>query len=325
MKIRVPDYFPEFKCIADRCDDSCCIGWEIDIDDKTLDKYANLGGKIGAEIRKKTQHGYFPLKKNGKCVFLDDNGLCRIISALGDGYLCDICREHPRYYGIGKCGLEGGLGLACPEAARIILSHKDRPEFTVTEASPAFISEDKFKDKCDDIRELIYSVIYSTPPQKLCNAILNLAIYADNVAFSLLSGTEMPLLNTTESECDLSLLLAEAYKTFNECEALCSEWKQILKRAEEEIDPNKLNKSITENETEFRNLLFYFTHRYQRESVEDMTMGSKVLLALASSLIILATAEISHSIQRAAVLFSKNIEYSTDNIDLIIDNLSTFL
>ena len=37
MKLRVPDYYDEFQCIADKCSDNCCIGgWEIDIDEDEL-------------------------------------------------------------------------------------------------------------------------------------------------------------------------------------------------------------------------------------------------------------------------------------------------
>ena len=32
MKIIAPNYYPAFRCIADKCRHSCCIGWEIDID-----------------------------------------------------------------------------------------------------------------------------------------------------------------------------------------------------------------------------------------------------------------------------------------------------
>ena len=28
---RYPVYFEEFKCIGGKCEDSCCIGWNIDI------------------------------------------------------------------------------------------------------------------------------------------------------------------------------------------------------------------------------------------------------------------------------------------------------
>ena len=39
MKIRVPEYFKDFKCIASKCEDTCCAGWGIVIDDATYDRY----------------------------------------------------------------------------------------------------------------------------------------------------------------------------------------------------------------------------------------------------------------------------------------------
>ena len=37
MIVRVPDYFKEFSCIAGACKDSCCLGWEIDIDEDSYE------------------------------------------------------------------------------------------------------------------------------------------------------------------------------------------------------------------------------------------------------------------------------------------------
>ena len=39
-----PNYYDKFKCIANRCKHSCCIGWEIDIDEDTME----LADKIRA-------------------------------------------------------------------------------------------------------------------------------------------------------------------------------------------------------------------------------------------------------------------------------------
>ena len=42
MKLYAPKYYKNFKCIADKCDHSCCIGWEIDIDSAAYAKYKEL-------------------------------------------------------------------------------------------------------------------------------------------------------------------------------------------------------------------------------------------------------------------------------------------
>ena len=34
----VPDFYPEFACIASRCGHSCCVGWEVDVDEDSLER-----------------------------------------------------------------------------------------------------------------------------------------------------------------------------------------------------------------------------------------------------------------------------------------------
>ncbi len=131
--MRVPRYYLSFQCIAERCRHSCCVGWEIDVDAHTLSRYRALAGEIGEDIQKSIEEAedgaHFRLCKDERCPHLDGRGLCRIITALGEGYLCEICREHPRFYheigGVWECG----LGLACEEAARIVLDSEDYDDF----------------------------------------------------------------------------------------------------------------------------------------------------------------------------------------------------
>lgn len=133
MKLLAPAYYHRFACIADRCTHSCCIGWEIDVDDDTLQKYSALNAPFGKELLQsidRTDTPHFRLGVNERCPHLEADGLCRIIKELGEGYLCDICREHPRFYHETAQGLEVGLGMACEEACRLILSANDYDVFT---------------------------------------------------------------------------------------------------------------------------------------------------------------------------------------------------
>lgn len=120
----------DFKCIADKCNHTCCKGWEIDIDDETYEVYQNLPGEFGDRIRKsiatdktgddKTHH--FVLSKDERCPFLNERNLCDIILNVGEDYLCDICHEHPRFYKESDGGeFLCGYGLCCEEAARLTL------------------------------------------------------------------------------------------------------------------------------------------------------------------------------------------------------------
>ncbi len=127
MKICVPGYYQRFHCIAGACEHSCCIGWEIDVDEATLQTYRKLTGDYADCIRDSisldgTPH--FKLREDGRCPHLNERGLCRIILEVGEEHLSDICREHPRFYNFTDA-VEIGLGMSCPAAARLILSSPD--------------------------------------------------------------------------------------------------------------------------------------------------------------------------------------------------------
>lgn len=126
MKIYAPGYYKEFKCTADACSHSCCMGWEIDVDADSMRKYsacaAPYAGKILSSIdMSETPH--FRLLADERCPHLDDKGLCRIIRNLGEEYLTDICREHPRFYVDTIRRKEVGIGASCEEACRLILTY----------------------------------------------------------------------------------------------------------------------------------------------------------------------------------------------------------
>lgn len=136
MKIRTPDYFDEFKCIADKCEDTCCAGWGIVIDDNSYKKYLNVKGTFGEELRNKivNEEGENVFVLNGdRCSFLDDTNLCAIYNELGAEGLCYTCRQYPRYLEEFGTLREIGLSLSCPEAARIILNKNKSVKFLVSD------------------------------------------------------------------------------------------------------------------------------------------------------------------------------------------------
>lgn len=125
MILRMPMYCKNFICIADKCKDNCCIGWEIDIDKKTAKYYKNINGIFGDKLKNNitsSEQPCFILGDNERCPFLNSQNLCDIILNLGEENLCQICTDHPRYYEWFENIKEGGIGLCCEESARIILS-----------------------------------------------------------------------------------------------------------------------------------------------------------------------------------------------------------
>ena len=135
-----PSYYTEFRCIASRCRHNCCIGWEIDVDDETADRYRRVDGELGKRLKENICYNdtsaFFRLAERDRCPFLNGQNLCDIIGSLGEDALCEICREHPRYRNFYSQREEVGLGLSCEEAARIVLSQAEPMRLVNTDGIP---------------------------------------------------------------------------------------------------------------------------------------------------------------------------------------------
>ena len=55
-----PDFYDSFKCIADKCTDSCCIGWEIDVDKNAIQRIES-GERFVTDIELKVLAQIFEL------------------------------------------------------------------------------------------------------------------------------------------------------------------------------------------------------------------------------------------------------------------------
>jgi lysine-N-methylase len=113
------------------------LGWEIDIDDETLEKYRAVKGDFGKRLWSQIEvpegddgePAHFRLTECDRCPFLNDDNLCDIYINLGEDYLGYICTHHPRFYEWYVDGREAGLGLVCEAAAELILQKPDHPGY----------------------------------------------------------------------------------------------------------------------------------------------------------------------------------------------------
>ena len=136
-----PSYFEEFKCIGGECSDSCCIGWNIDIDKITFRKYFKVQDQEMKKMFQKNvqnnercssedvDYGIVKLKKDKRCPFLDEKNYCVIHSNLGEDYLSNVCTCFPRVTNKVDETYEMSLDVACPEAARLILLREEGINF----------------------------------------------------------------------------------------------------------------------------------------------------------------------------------------------------
>lgn len=142
----LPTYFEEFKCIGGACEDTCCAGWRIDIDEATFKKYKKEKNPLMKKaLQENTSRnrasnanfftkGRFKLDENKSCTMLTKEGLCSIQKVLGEEALCHTCTVYPRETISRNDTIEKSLVLSCPEAARIVLNRPDGLDFVEKEA-----------------------------------------------------------------------------------------------------------------------------------------------------------------------------------------------
>ena len=127
MEFTFPNYYKEFSCIAGSCPDTCCAGWQIVIDNKTLKKYQHFKGPFHNRLHNDIDWKEHIFRQyNRRCAFLNEENLCDIYTEAGPKMLCDTCRNYPRHIEEFEVLREISLSLSCPEAARILLSQKEK-------------------------------------------------------------------------------------------------------------------------------------------------------------------------------------------------------
>ena len=115
--------YDKFKCIADKCEFTCCKGWEINIDNSTYNKWKseNLDYLLEKVEVKDKKEVYFINKENHEdCPFLDKQGLCNIVKNHGEEYLSLTCHTFPRIENVFDDRRELSLSCSCKEVVEII-------------------------------------------------------------------------------------------------------------------------------------------------------------------------------------------------------------
>lgn len=144
MLYTIPDYYKEFQCIADQCEDTCCAGWQIVIDDKALAKYKKIHGKFGWRMLRSVnwREGTFCQDKEKRCAFLNDRNLCDLYINQGEKSLCKTCRLYPRHIEEFEGLREITLSISCPEVARILMERETPVTFLTYEKD----GEEEYED-----------------------------------------------------------------------------------------------------------------------------------------------------------------------------------
>lgn len=352
MRFRVPGYYKQFTCIADRCIDNCCFGgWQIDIDKETIDYYDTVQGDFGDRLKKYVdkEAGCFTLN-NGQCPFLLENNLCEIYKELGPEHMGLVCTQFPRfteYYGNIK---ETGIGMACEEAARIILN--DSTPFILEETDideeeiwgeydsslgqSLFILRDKIMsmlddtslslsdklcvilDKCDYLQNLINNNNYNEI-RKFCS---DIDLIKDIKASSLKQDTSTSIITLNDnSKPDNRVIKAINMKiwwAYLDLEPLNSQWQELSSNAYDYLYEN--NDEVCcppyDNyllEIYLTRLTKYYVYRYMLKASFDHNLTGKAQL-IVSNLIIL----------KDLFIFRKGKDSNQDDEKILMDIIHIF-
>lgn len=302
MKWIYPDYYPQFKCIADRCRHNCCIGWEIDIDYSTMGKYQKMKGPMGDRVRRNIEgsalDGHFILDENERCPLLNENGLCDLILEKGEKALCQICRDHPRF----RCRLkdreEIGLGLCCEEACRLILDQKEPMRLLL---------EDNGRSKAE---------LSNGEKEYLSRRNRLLAIATDR-SQSVYNRMDRILEEEEEELPDLPF--KQWVDILLQLERLDENWTTLLKRRRN----GPFRASIDDITQE--NLLVYFLYRhYLKNSREGAYFCGAAAFSVLSTQIIALLCEKQSDVYDVARMYSAEIEYSDENLDALMGMLNEY-
>ena len=311
MRLIAPNYYTSFSCIGSHCKHNCCIGWEIDVDDFSLSYYKSLNGALGKKLKENIYvdacGAHFALDGNDRCPFLTDDGLCEIINEIGEDALCDICAKHPRFRNSYSDHIEVGIGLACEEAARIILTNKNPVEFITLDNVYKNNKPNQKENEFLSERENLFSQIQN-----------NERTFLQKISFLYERYKLKPFEHISE--------FARCYLNF---EHLTKEWPELLENlASRSIKADKLFEN-TSYDKPFENLLHYFLFRHLNPSLTYVEMCATVGAAILSVFIIASVFVQKgdpsiESLIDISRLYSSEIEYSDVNMELLVDIVEEF-
>ncbi len=301
MKHIYPTYYKNFKCIADKCPDSCCKDWDVVVDEESESFYNSVNTEFGEKIRSLTitdnDGDRIFVSQNGKCPFWNKDMLCDIYINLGEEHLCETCKNFPRITQDYTDFVEHTLSLACPEGARLILEEEnDYSEFD----NFIYNESDKLMDFLLKARAKT-SKIFKDRKLSFAQRLKEALRYNKDIQNSLDEIFE------SESVSDLSYI----FELHNKLEIMSNEWKEILASASK-------NEPDTNHDVEFERLALYYIYRYYLNAIDSYNVLSTIK-RIACAYIVLSRCELERDCTRLMQLYSKEVEHSYENSEMLED------
>ncbi len=301
MTISKLNCYENFKCLAGDCPDTCCAGWTVAIDKTTYAKYvtANCSKDFNKKINKnliKCRVGYCTKLKNKRCAFLTNDNLCEIYINLGENYLSEVCKNHPRFINDYGALREVNFSLSCPLAVGLLLDEKDL-KITAEEIDYTIIPNDIDAD--------YYSALKSERDLALNIAKSNLSIDKKIKELYLISNKKY---------IDFNANFVAIIKAYLACSFTRKELKSALKNL---LKTGSLTSVNYDNSTEINNLLFAYIFRFWTAPLFDKNALNVEFIATSISTILALKSTFKVPLDKLISLYSREIIHCDKNMQKI--------
>ena len=321
MQITAPDFYKKFSCIAGECPATCCAGWQIVIDEKSLTRYSRHKGPFANRLKNDINWKEHVFRQyHHRCAFLNEENLCDIYTEAGPDMLCDTCRKYPRHIEEFEGLRELSLSLSCPEAARLLLSRQEPISFITKEKPSSEETYDSFDyllfTELMDTRDQMFSILQDRNIPLNARLLKLLAMGHDfqlcldrNELYrwegirrkQIQTGTGPDFLKKVKEWSDDSKSVPELIRNFwsvlvPEMEVLSPSWHNFLKENlafhtqcnDQEIIQlyNSFHAAMPEWKIQSEQLVLYWLYTYFCGAVYDDQIFAKVKLALVCTLMI---------------------------------------
>lgn len=339
MILRVPSYYKEFKCIADRCKENCCTAWEIEIDEETLAYYKTLKGELGERIAAHLDGDTFVLREDGRCPMLNDNGLCDLCAAYGEEAFSEVCAEYPRFVMEYPGVREKALGVSCEEVGRLLFSNPSKSTFDEQEFPDEYDlneweeEEIALAAKMEPAREEAIELLQNRE-KKIEDRIREYLYFCEEKQKELFHTADIVRSEVTVNPYES---FKERLEQYRQIEGRGNKWKKMLDRLEAFYTEENYEKThrafmeaYREREYEYEHLMVYYTFRYFVRAFYDNNLLNKAQLAVASFLMIRdmdamlyaenGTFDLLDRIETVK-LYARELEHSEENMEVMTEAL----
>ena len=311
MLIRVPDYFENFKCLAGACPHSCCIGWEVVLDEDSVERYKSVEGPLGEKLRASMTVDAegdvcFPLN-GGRCPFLDGENLCEIHRQLGQEATSVTCQEHPRFTEDFGAFREITLCASCPAARDLLLASREMLTFVERETEEEAEETDEWLETLLPMREELMAVL--TDRTRTVHERLGDFLRLAEAQQAWLDEKDEK--DSSEGEARLP---ADAMETLARLEVLEADWREVLKQAAE-------RSSAAQDEALLERIGVYFAFRYLLKAVNDGDLLNRARFVAFSVLAVERLAGVL-GIGEALRRYSCELEHSDENMERLLGCLA---